>query len=237
MIRKLVLLVGVLLLAVSPVVYGAASDYQQIASKNQEMQQSLAWLTEGLSKLGSHKDAKLVLTKAQKKKILPIFQALIDKKLIRLEVQQNNGQGGNNQQQGQGQGQRQGQGGNNQGGQRNFDPNNPQMQQRLKQMQEQSDFGNKQMDLIDAALTDAQVKFIDNMNFNAEKYGFLDFQQMYNNRQNGAGGGSDQGGQGGMNNGAQGFNQQAFQQMRQKMRAGQEILVKLNNAVLKMLKS
>jgi hypothetical protein len=237
MIRKLVLLVGIVLLAVSPVAQGATTDFMELSNNYSDMQQSIAWLTEGLSKLGSHKDAKLVLTKAQKKKILPLFQALIDKKLVQLVVPENRqGNGGNNQRQGQGQGQGQrqwqGQGGSNQGGQRTFNQDNPQMQQRLKQMEELLNFGNQQIDKIDAALTPAQVKFVDNLDFNEEKYGFLDFRGTFGNRQGGTSGGNTQSGGSG-----QGFNQQAIQQIREKMRAGQEQLVKLNNAVLKMLKS
>ncbi|MCL6590106.1 MAG: hypothetical protein K6U80_09160 [Firmicutes bacterium] len=239
MIRKLMLIGGILLLAMSPAAQGAAQDFMRVSSNYSEMQKSLVWLTEGLSKLGNHKDAKLILTKAQKKKILPVFQALIDTRLVQLEIQDNRqGNGGANQRQGQGQRQWPGQGGNNQGGLRAFNQNDPQIQQRLKQMQEQIDFGNKQIDLIDGILTGAQVKFIDNMDFNEEKYGFLNFQRNFrNNGQNGGNAGTGQdGGQNGMNN-SQGFNQQAFEEIREKMRAGQEALVKLNNAVLKMLKS
>lgn len=232
MVKRIVLVMAILM-AFSTVSFGAARDFQGISSKSNEMRQNLAWLTEGLYQLGNSKNAKLVLTKEQKKKILPIFQGMVDKNLIMLKLAPNNGRNGNNRANGNNQG------GQNQGGQRgSFDVNDPQVQARIKQMQELTDFGNAQIDLVDKILTKGQVNFLDNMDFNAEKYGFIDYQRMFanNSGNNGQESGQSQGG-GQSQMGGQGANQAEFQKLRQKMRAAQEQLVKLNNDVMKVLKS
>ena len=192
-----------ILLAVSPVCPGAVTTSQQIAQNYQEMRKNLAWLTLGLNDLGRGNDSKLKLTADQRKKILPVFETLVGNNLVLLTAppkRQHENQSQNR---------------------RQYDPNDPMAQARMRKQKEQTDFGNKQADLIDAVLTPAQRSYIDNLNFNAEKYGFIDFRKLFGN------GGPGQ----------QRPDQKVIDDMRTKMRAGQEALIKLNNEVLKMLKS
>lgn len=97
------------------------------------------------------------------------------------------------------------------------DSGNSRVQARLRKMKDQIEFGNRQVDLIDGFLTEKQLSYIDNLNFSPEKYGFLDFQKMM---------GSDRRSR---------PDQKAINEMRAKVRAGQEKLIKLNNEVLEML--
>lgn len=204
MIKKVVLVALVLLLSFSFGCWGApASDNQQVGQNLQEMRKNLAWLTLGLSNLSQSNDSKLKLTTAQKKKILPVFEGLVSNNLIRLTLPpqtQHNNQSEQSRPQ--------------------YNPNDPQVQARIRKMKDQTELGNKQADLIDSILTDGQRNYIDNLNFDADKYGFLDFHSLLGN-----------GGQ------QQQPDQKTIDAMRAKIKAGQAALVKLNNEVLQMLKS
>jgi hypothetical protein len=56
-----------------------------------EMQKNIAWTVDGLYQLGKTSDRTLKLTKTQAKKLLPIYQKLIAKKIIRLEMKKDSG--------------------------------------------------------------------------------------------------------------------------------------------------
>ena len=73
--KKSIILFVISVLVISSVCFGAALTFQQVAKDSQEMRQNIAWLTDGLLNLGNNQ--KLALTNVQKKKILPIFQLLI----------------------------------------------------------------------------------------------------------------------------------------------------------------
>jgi hypothetical protein len=207
--KKLYLLVFILVLGIGSVCLGATTPAprSQAGQDNQEMRKNLAWLTEGLKNLDQSNDRKLKLTADQKKKIRPIFEDLVKNNLVLLTAPPERQQ---NQNQNQSQNQQRGQ----------FDPNDPKVQARMKRMKEQTDYGNKQADLVDVILSGAQKSYIDNMNFVPEKYGFLDFRKVFGNFQQG-----------------QRPDQKTMDDFRSKMKAGQTELIKLNNEVLKMLKS
>jgi hypothetical protein len=181
--------------------YAASGSNAQVRQAYQEMRQNLAWVTQGLDELGKSNAKDLKLTAEQKKKILPVFEALVGNKLVMLSMPEQD------QRHDQSSGVR---------GQSN--PSDPKVQARLRKMKDDTAFGNQQADLIDNCLTAKQLSYIDNLVFSPEKYGFLDFQKIF---------GSDQ---------RQRPDQKMMEQVRAKMRAGQELLVKLNNEVLKMLK-
>lgn len=226
MLRKILAVsFGILLLAGS-ISWAASSNSQQIRRDNTEMRKSVVWLMEGLTALSKTKDGKLQLKPNQKKKILPIFQALVREKVLVLTVDRRNQVYGQNSNRPNNQN-----GADNSQGQRwGMDPNDPRVQARMKQMQEQTAFGNKQADLIDGILNEKQVAFIDNLNFDAEKYGFLDFRNsMGGSQNNGQSGGQSQGQ-------FQRPDPQVMAKIRQQMQAGRENLVKLCNTVLKVLK-
>ncbi len=190
----------------APVAAAAAAAGAQIRQEFQEMRQSLVWLTEGLKNLNGINAKNLKLTAAQKKKIRPLFEDLIKNDLVLLKMPQERQR---NQAQNQ--------------FRRQADFNDSQLQSRMKRIKEQTDYGNKQADLIDAILTDAQRTYIDNMDFQPEKYGFLDFRQIF-----GSGQGISQG---------ERPDPKVVADFRSKMQSGQEELIKLNNEVLKILKA
>lgn len=227
MIRKILTIsLGILLLTGS-VSWAAPPNVQQIRHDNTEMRKSVVWLMEGLAALSKTGDGKLQLKPSQKKKILPVFETLVREKILVLTIERTNqGNGSNvnrpNNQNGAANGQNQRWG---------MDPNDPRAQARMKQMQDQTAIGNKQSDMIDGILNEKQVAFIDNLKFDAEKYGFLNFQNSM--------GGSSGSGQSG-NQGQGQFQRpdpQTMAKIRQQMQTGRENLVKLCNAVLKALKS
>ena len=219
MIRKtlpkvVLLAVGLLLISASAC-FGAQLNFQQIRRDNTEMRKSIVWLLEGLVQLSKSNNKDLALQSAQKKKILPIFQALVREKIIVLEANRRNQFNNSNNSSG-----RQA------GGQFNFDPNDPRVQERVKKLQEQTDFGNKQSDLIDRILTKKQSGFIDNLDFNADKYGFADLRSLM--PAGGAGQGQGQ---------FQRPDPQTMAKIRQVMQTGRDNLIKLCNEVQKLLKS
>ncbi|MGE5581125.1 MAG: hypothetical protein ACM3X9_01155 [Bacillota bacterium] len=200
--RTLILLTALIL--VFTVLALAAPTFQQIAKDNQEMRKNIVWLTEGLLNLNN--DSKLALTKDQKKKILPIFQDLVSQKIVVLqrEPKQQHRQNNNNEFRTQGP----------------PDLNDPLVQARIKKLQEATVYGNTQADAIDRLLNQRQLSFIDNMDFDPEKYGLIDFGRLF------GGSGQRQG---------QRPNQASLAALRKKIQAGRERLIKLNNQLMKIL--
>ena len=202
MVKKILMLMIVVTAISGSVCWAAPASNAQAGQEYQEMRKNLAWLTLGLNDLGKSSDGKLKLTANQKKKILPAFETLIANNLIMLTVPERDRH-------------------QNQSGvsRTQWDPNDARAQARLRKMKDQTELGNRQADLIDGFLTEKQLSYIDNLNFDPEKYGFLDFQKIFGGNQHGR------------------PDQKVIDEMRAKTRAGQETLVKLNNEVLKMLKS
>ena len=203
--KKLLSMIGLFLL-VSSIALGAQLTFPQIRSENNEMRKSVIWLMEGLQELSMSKDKSLNLRSEQKRKILPVFNALVSKKIIPLKSESNQYNNSNRGQYG------------------NMDPGDPKVQERMKGLQEQTAFGNKQVDLIDGILTRKQAGFIDNLNFKAEKYGF------YNYQNNGQSGGQGQGQ-------FQRSDPQQMAKLRQQMQAGRANQVKLCQSIEKILKA
>jgi hypothetical protein len=123
-----------------------------------EMSKNIAWTVDGLYRLGKTSDRTLKLTKTQAKKILPIYKELIAKKIIRLEMKK--GFGGPPRDGKTGPKARQ------PGGAAPPPKAHPQDSRALVA------FGNAQMEAINRILTKKQVELIDNLDFDAEKYGF-----------------------------------------------------------------
>ena len=84
--KKISLLLFTLLMTLAVSVAAAQEVTNRDAFREQnEMRQDITWTIEGLYKLGHSRDKKLKLTPAQARKILPIYQELINKKIVRLE--------------------------------------------------------------------------------------------------------------------------------------------------------
>ncbi len=206
MIRKLSF--GILgLFLVSSLAWGAPLNLPQIRNQNTEMRKSVVWVMAGLQALDQSKDHNLRLQPHQKQKILSIFNSLVSKKIILLKSEPNQRNNGERGQSG-----------------ANLDPNDPKTQERLKALQEQTAFGNRQVDLIDGILTPKQSGFIDNLNFQADQYGFFTYQNS------GQSGGQGQGQ-------FQGTNPQQMAKLRQQIRTGRANQVKLFQNVAKLLKA
>lgn len=203
MFKKMVLFTMVFIVIISSVCWAAPVSNAQAgqAYQYQVMRKNLAWLTQGLNDLGKSSDGKLKLTADQKRKILPVFETLVSNNLVLLTVPERDRRRNQSE-----------------GTRTQFNANDPKVQARIRKMKDLTEFGNKQADLIDGLLTEKQLSYIDNLEFNAEKYGFIDSQKLF---------GGDQ---------YQRPDQKTIAGMRAKTRAGQELLVKLNNEVLKMLK-
>jgi hypothetical protein len=202
MLKKIGLLMMVFVVIIGSVCWAAPASTVQAGQAYQEMRKNLAWLTQGLNDLGRSSDGKLKLTADQKKKILPVFETLISNNLVLLTIPEHERRNSQSA-----------------GSRTQFNANDPKVQARIRKMKDQTELGNQQADLVDGFLTEKQLSYIDNLEFNAEKYGFIDFQKLF---------GGDQ---------RQRPDQKTIAEMRAKTRAGQELLVKLNNEVLKMLKS
>lgn len=199
--KTLLLLSIACLLVVSPAGWGSPKTFSEIRRDNSEMRKNITWLLEGLLELGTKKDPKLVLTLKQKQAILPVFQALVENKIIILKNDPPQNSGNNNNQR-----------------QERPDPNDPAWKERIKKTEDQTAFGNGQSDKIDQILTKAQLELIDNLEFNAEKYGYVDFTKYFSGGQTG-----------------QRPDPKVAGEIRGKMKAGREEQVKLNNNVLAML--
>lgn len=201
--KRIVLLIMIFMVIMAgSVVWSAPASNAQAGQAYQEMRKNLAWLTQGLNDLGKSGKHELKLTGAQRKKILPVFESLVHNNLVMLALPETDRHRNNSS-----------------GFRSQSGPGDARVQARLRKMKDQTEFGNQQADLIDSFLTEKQLSYIDNLDFNPEKYGFLDFQKLF---------GSDQRSR---------PDQKTLDEMRDKARAGQELLIKLNNQVLKMLKT
>jgi len=198
------LLMGILAITGVFSVNAAEKTQREVRREYQELQKNLAWMSEGLSKLAQSKDRNLNLTTDQKKKLLPLYQELAKRKIVRTKLNkrdQEDSQVGDR-------------------GRRQVDENDPQVKARREKMQANLVFGKVQESKIEKVLTPKQLTFVDNLNFNAEKYGFFEWKRQGN---------SGQGGQ------RQQVDQKELDARRQKMRQGRAELVKLNLALIKML--
>jgi hypothetical protein len=147
-------------------VYAATANIPNPMKAELEMRKNIAWTVEGLYQLGKSKVRDLRLTPAQRKKILPLYQKLIAKKIIQLKLKPVHGK--------------------ERGGPQPDDRVAPkrgapdarpggdfrQAPSRLAKRKALIAFGNAKMEAINRILTKKQVEFIDNWDFKAEKYGF-----------------------------------------------------------------
>jgi hypothetical protein len=237
--KRLVLALFSLLLATEVTgAFAAGSTAFDPMRTQLEMRTNIAWTVDGLAQLGESKDRALKLNKAQARKILPIYKALIAKKIIQLKLEKV-------------QGKRPGfPGSGPEGGSPDSKPQvqpggDPQHQQeRMRESAALVTFGNRKMEAINRILTKKQVEFIDNLDFNAEKYGFPNRDHFSNhpggNFQSGAPSGHLGGNRPG-NNQPGGDQRRSIRKQRPpmdpKLEAGRKRLIKLNQAVLKMLES
>lgn len=160
--KKSSLLLFTLLMAMAVSVAAAKENTNRDAIRDalkeqNEMRQDITWTVEGLYKLGHSRNKKLKLTPAQARKILPIYQELIDKKIVRLETDP---------------GQRR-RAGSNQG-----DLTSEQAKKRLQELTALTKLGRTKLAQINKILTPAQVDFIDNLDFKPEQYGYIDFDKL-----------------------------------------------------------
>jgi hypothetical protein len=198
-----------------------------------EMRKNIAWTVEGLYQLGKSKNRALKLTPAQAKKILPLYQELIAKKIVQLKLEK-----GPEERHG---GPEPGRNGNLKAGPPAAPPvGNPrQHQARMKEKAALVTFGNAKMEAINRILTKKQVEFVDNWDFKAEKYGFPNFSNHAGGNHPGSGnhfGGDRKPGNkppGGAN--LRRPDQGQRRAMDSKMAAGRKLLIKLYQDVLKML--
>lgn len=209
MLKRIVLLIMIFMVIMAgSVVWSAPASNTQVGQAYQEMRKNLTWLAEGLNGLGNSGNSALKLTAVQRKKILPVFESLVHNNLIMLTLPETDRQRNNSS-----------------GFRSRSESSDSKVQARLSKIKDQIEFGNRQADLIDSFLTEKQLSYIDNLDFNPEKYGFLDFQKLF---------GSDRRFGGDQRSRP---DQKTMEEVRTKARAGQELLIRLNNQVLKMLKS
>lgn len=201
-----------------------------------EMRKNIAWTVEGLYQLGKSKDRALKLTPAQAKKILPLYQELIAKKIVQLKLAKGIGEGGPEP------GRPGGPPPSGKGDPKEGPPaappgGDPQPHQaRMRERATLVPFGNAKMEAINRILTKRQVEFIDNWDFKAEKYGFPNFPNHV--------GGNHPGGNGQFgepprtNHGQPGnLHHGRRRAMDPKLEAGRKLLIELNQNVLKILQS
>ncbi|HYH02880.1 MAG TPA: hypothetical protein VEC37_07245 [Bacillota bacterium] len=150
----LVLFTLLMTLAVSVTSAKEVTNREALKEQN-EMRQNITWTIEGLYKLGHSHDPKLKLTPAQARKILPVYQELINKKIVRLE-------GGPGRRAGAGRPERE-------------DLSPEQAKKRIQEVTGLTQFGKTKLTEINKILTPAQMDFIDNLNFNPAQYGYVDF--------------------------------------------------------------
>ncbi len=202
----------ILVLALSANVWGAEKTFQEVIRENQEMRKNITWMTEGLYQLGKSRDKHLAITKEQARRILPLYQELINKKIILTELKSEDPR--NNAPK------------NLHGPSRQYSNLSPEEQQkRIKDMVVLTEFGKQQSRLIDSILSKEQIQFIDNLDFKPEKYGYF----LRPNVSSGNGS-QDQ------FNGGRFGNDPDNDQMRKKRQEAQKLLVKLNLDVLNILK-
>ena len=182
-------------------------EMRKARQENTEMRKNLAWLMEGLLILSSHKEKTLALSKTQAQKILPLLNELVAKKIIDVEINEEQRQWGSR---------NRGNQGNQGGGFWNMDE--AQLQKFLKTMKEQTKLGNDKIDQIDNLLKEKQISFIDNMKFDGKKYGFFETRQFRNQGEE-----------------MQRPDAAQMEAMRKRMQEARKRLVKLNNDVLQAL--
>jgi hypothetical protein len=236
-------------------VYAAEPTAPDSMKAQFEMRQNIAWTVDGLLQLGNSKDRALKLTKAQARKILPIYQQLIAKKIIRLQLEK--GKNGHPDFPGPNGGPRPNVIGDHKGGgppdfqpqaQSGGDPQH--FQDRMRERTALVTFGNAKMEAINRILTKKQVELIDNLDFDAEKYGFPNRDHFQNHPGGNNPGGAQYSGGHGQFGGTRHHNHPPGDEMRRpkydqrqpmamdpKFEAGRKRLVKLNQAVLKMLQT
>lgn len=127
---------------------------------NNEDQANLTWFIAGLKDLCTHKDAKLKLTAAQAKKILPELEALRREKLLVTELPDRQGE--------------RRQGGGSGGWQQMSEADRKRMADRQRKTAERIA---KALDKMEAALKQDQADYILNMDFNAAQYGVGGFRR------------------------------------------------------------
>ncbi len=202
----------ILVLALSATAWGAEKTFQEVFRENQEMRKNITWMTEGLYQLGKSRDKHLAITKEQARRILPIYQELINKRIIITELKSEdlsnkasrNSLGFNG---------------------RYSNLSSEEQQKRMKEMVVLTEFGKQQSRLIDSILSKEQIQFIDNLDFKPKKYGYF----LRPNVSSGNGS-QDQ------FNGGRFGNNPNNDQMRKKRQEAQKLLVKLNLDVLNILK-
>lgn len=147
-LKRMLAIISVLLISLSLNVHGAEKDFQELRTEEHELRKNVTWTVEGIYQLSKARDQKLKITPGQAKKILPVFQGLVDKQIIHTEMpdskRRERSEFGRNP--------------------------DPKMQAELKKRIE---FGKRELHRIDSLLTKTQVQFIDNMAFQPEKYGFI----------------------------------------------------------------
>ncbi|MGE5598048.1 MAG: hypothetical protein ACM3XS_01550 [Bacteroidota bacterium] len=179
---------------------------QRDPAEGRRPQADLAWFMAGLRELGRTRDAKLKLTAAQAKKILPELEALRAEKILLTDLADRQRERG----QGTGAG---GWAGGSGGGRQMSEEDRKRLADRQRKTAERIA---KALDKMEAALKQNQVDLILNMDFDASQYGLGGFRRAA--------------GEPGS------FNRSEMEKMRREMQAGLERLVKLNREVLEMLR-
>ncbi|MBC7082909.1 MAG: hypothetical protein H5T95_05380 [Firmicutes bacterium] len=131
----------------------------------QAAEQDLVWLLAGI--MDMERDKKLALTRDQATSIWPTFKSLVDKGLIRLEVDPAQFEIGNRPGwQGQGQGQGQGQ-----AGQGAVQRDDARIRELRKQREAREEALRQAIEKIENVLSAKQIAYVDNFDFDPAKYG------------------------------------------------------------------
>jgi hypothetical protein len=213
------IIISVLVLSVN--VLGAEKTSQEAIQDNQEMRKNVTWTTEGLYQLGKSKNKRLALTREQARRILPLYQELIDKKIILIETNlvalcsnpSINLNSPNDS--------------------RYFNLSAEEEEKSTREIVLLTEFGKQQLRRINNILSKEQIEFINNLDFKPEKYGYFEMGRP----QNDVGQKELQGNQskGQFRDGWSG-NPTQNDQIRQKHYEAQKLLVQLNLDVLNILK-
>lgn len=210
------------ILTLSPGLLGAEKTLREAIQDNLEMRKNITWTTEGLYQLGKSKNKRLALTKEQASRILPLYQELIDKKIILIEtnlvalystpfINLNSHNDS-----------------------RYSNLSTEEEQKRTREIVLLTEFGKQQLRRIDNILSKEQIEFINNLDFKPEKYGYFEMPRPQN------GGGpmefQDNQSKGPFRDGPFG-NPPHNDPIRQKHHEAQKLLVQLNLDVLNILKN
>lgn len=209
-------------LALGASVWGAEKTFRETIQENQTMRKDITWMTEGLYLLGKSRKKQLALTKEQASRILPLYQELINKKIILTKMKPESSR--NN-------------------APKNLNgPSRPQFskpspeeeQERIKEIVVLTEFGKQHSRRIDNILSKEQVQFIDNLDFKPEKYGYFTIAGLQSDiRPNEPGGGESKG----QIKENRPNDSRKNDQLRKKRQAAQKQLVKLNQDLLNILKN